>query len=782
MQFINPLLALGTLLFAVPLIIHLLNRQRFRRRNWAAMEFLLRAFKKQRRRLRMENLILLLLRCLIPLCLALAVARPYFPEGGVFFANAGTAHHILIFDASYSTGLDPQGTQSPHRLGRRMAGRLLEQLEQRGGQHKVTLVEAGVRVRVPVREDSKLERVRARLSQLGGPQDSSGSLLPALAQVADMLEEAKAAPTGTVPDAEALVYLFTDLQRRCFGEEFLAREEDENKKPGAADARGVSGGVGADSAREIIARIQEHAAFTVLDTGSATGGSEDNLQISDLKLPQPHAMVRVPQNVVATVNNLSRITRGVQVTLDIDGDQPTRRMVQVEAGGTVEVPFQIIFRETGPKRLRASIDGDGLAADNQRYLVAQVRERLRVLLVEGSSESEEALQDSFWIRAILDPTRGEGPPEITQFGTKVIDSIAFLTGRENLTDYDLIVLCNVERLTEAAAASLKTAVQGGTGLFLMLGNRVDQASYNLHLHGAGGQDALMPMRLARPDGYTPGGKNYFGSTITAPDHPAFADFRSEEYRIYLEVTPVYRLWVCDKDSLVKDASVLCQVRDSGESPLLVANSVGEGKVLTLTSHITNRPDRWNRIDYYRIAFRLFFPAVHWLSHPVTDPFNVQVGAALTTNLRERPTELAVVLPERAGGSKELVGDESRALTAQRFALPPFTKTEHAGIYMYEMNLEGADPGGVNPGVGGKGEEVRLPFAVNVDPKEGKLHYLSWAVVRDRLGVKTILRSLPKSPQGIVQATVSELGPFLLYLVLLLVLGEAVLARWISRRR
>ena len=43
MTFLNPALALGALLFAVPLIIHLLNRQRFRRREWAAMEYLLRA-------------------------------------------------------------------------------------------------------------------------------------------------------------------------------------------------------------------------------------------------------------------------------------------------------------------------------------------------------------------------------------------------------------------------------------------------------------------------------------------------------------------------------------------------------------------------------------------------------------------------------------------------------------------------------------------------------------------------------------------------------------------
>jgi len=772
LQFINPLLALGTLLFAVPLIIHLLNRQRFRRRDWAAMEYLLRAFRKQRRRLRMENLLLLLLRCLIPVCLAMAVARPYFPAGGPnFIPNAGTTHHVLVFDESYSTGLEPQGAQSPHRRARRMATRLLEQLAQASGQHKVTVVQAGIRVKVPVREDSRLERVRARLSQLGGPQDSANSLVPALSQVADMLDEAVAAPSGTVPDADVLVYLFTDLQRRCFGDEFLA---EQNKSLGAGDKRTGENleDVTSDSAREIFDRIQKLATLTLLDLGSNTGGSEDNLQISDLRLSQPHAMVRVPQNVVATIRNLSRAAKSVQLTLDIDGDQPTRQMVQVEAGGSVEVPFQIIFRETGARRIRASVDGDGLAADNQRYLVAQVRERLRVLLVEGSTEPEETLQDSFWIRAILDPTKGKGPREVTQFGTKVIDPISFLTGREELTSYDLIVLCNVERLTEQAAARLKAAVQGGTGLFLMLGNRSDLMSYNLHLHGAGGEGALMPMRLTQHDGYTPGGNNYFGSTVTAQDHPVFADFRGEEYRVYLEVTPIYRLWVADKGSLVKNAQVLCQVRDSKQSPLLVASSVGDGKVLTLTSHITNRPDHWNRLDYYRIAFRLFFPAAHWLSHPVTDPFNVQVGTALTTNLRERPTDLAVVLPERAGGSKEPVGDEARALPGQLFALPPFTNTAHAGFYSYEMNLRGR----------GDGEQVRLPFAVTADPKEGELQYLSHAVVHDRLGVVTIHKSLPQAAEGISQATVTELGPFLLYFVLFFVLGEAALARWISRRR
>ncbi|MBM3960940.1 MAG: hypothetical protein FJ306_03440, partial [Planctomycetes bacterium] len=55
--FLNPALALGALLFAVPLVIHLLNRQRHKRRPWAAMEFLLKAYQKQRNRLRNENLL-----------------------------------------------------------------------------------------------------------------------------------------------------------------------------------------------------------------------------------------------------------------------------------------------------------------------------------------------------------------------------------------------------------------------------------------------------------------------------------------------------------------------------------------------------------------------------------------------------------------------------------------------------------------------------------------------------------------------------------------------------
>ena len=74
--FRNPWLMLaGILLISLPIIIHLINRIRFKRIRWAAMEFLLKAQKRSRRRMIIEQLILLLLRVLLVLLLALLLSR-----------------------------------------------------------------------------------------------------------------------------------------------------------------------------------------------------------------------------------------------------------------------------------------------------------------------------------------------------------------------------------------------------------------------------------------------------------------------------------------------------------------------------------------------------------------------------------------------------------------------------------------------------------------------------------------------------------------------------------
>src|SRR5881397_3920895 len=101
--FLNPgFLAMAGALVSVPIIIHLINRMRFKRVRWAAMEFLLKAQKKSRRRLIIEQLILLMLRCLLVALTALLVLR-YLDVGlDQLFGTQKDNLHIIVLDDTLS--------------------------------------------------------------------------------------------------------------------------------------------------------------------------------------------------------------------------------------------------------------------------------------------------------------------------------------------------------------------------------------------------------------------------------------------------------------------------------------------------------------------------------------------------------------------------------------------------------------------------------------------------------------------------------------------------------
>src|SRR5689334_3295666 len=95
--FLHPwYMAAGAALVSAPILIHLINRMRFKRLRWAAMEFLLKSQKKNRRRLIIEQLILLALRILLVLLVALLVARWLF---GGENAKSGTLHVVVLDDS-----------------------------------------------------------------------------------------------------------------------------------------------------------------------------------------------------------------------------------------------------------------------------------------------------------------------------------------------------------------------------------------------------------------------------------------------------------------------------------------------------------------------------------------------------------------------------------------------------------------------------------------------------------------------------------------------------------
>ena len=110
--FLNPWMLLGAAAIASPILIHLLNKRRFKIVEWAAMDFLFQADKKNRKRVQLENFILLALRCLAMLLVALMLARPFLPSSLTSFVQKSQKiERVLLVDDSLSQSV-PRGNST----------------------------------------------------------------------------------------------------------------------------------------------------------------------------------------------------------------------------------------------------------------------------------------------------------------------------------------------------------------------------------------------------------------------------------------------------------------------------------------------------------------------------------------------------------------------------------------------------------------------------------------------------------------------------------------------
>src|SRR6266481_1786187 len=105
---LNILMLAGLAGLAIPPLIHLLHRRRFDVVDWGAMQFL-QISETTRRRLLIEELILLLLRMGLIAIIVLALAGPWLETD--VFGRLGRSNRdvVLIFDGSYSMGFRASG-------------------------------------------------------------------------------------------------------------------------------------------------------------------------------------------------------------------------------------------------------------------------------------------------------------------------------------------------------------------------------------------------------------------------------------------------------------------------------------------------------------------------------------------------------------------------------------------------------------------------------------------------------------------------------------------------
>lgn len=459
--FVAPLLALGAAAAAaaVPVLIHLLSRQRHRVVPWAAIRFLLAAQKRHRRRIdRWLLLAARVLALLLPLAAMCAVMpwaegvwQSVWPGPTERVSNLPRTHHVLVLDASLSMTAKVDGETRFDR-----AVRAAEQVVRDAGPgdgFTLFVLGAGAGVgaegtavaQIPGPTPDK-EKVLADLAAVRVTHGAC-DYLAALKGVADTLDRSP----RNYPRRQVTV--FTDAQRSAW-----------------AAVLAVPPANPPDAWKRVLPR----ADVAVIDVA---GADVPNVSVADVFLANPLALVDQPNAVLATIRNHSTAARrGVRVELllarpaavgadaalspvkevTLDALEPNKPTIV-----TFPLDDALRFREVGPHLLQVRLTGDELPADDTRTLAVSVRAALPTLVVNGRGGEFAA--------TALDPPVGDGKA-LSQFRVKTVGLAEFAEPTlSDLSAVDCLVLHDLPAISPAQVGRIEALLKRGGGVILVLG-------------------------------------------------------------------------------------------------------------------------------------------------------------------------------------------------------------------------------------------------------------------------------------------------------------------------
>jgi len=505
LSFLHPALLWGAALVAVPILIHFLNKRRFRIFDWAAMDLLRQADRKNRRRLQLEDWLVLLLRCLAVLLLALLLARPILTgmAGLARLAGART-ERIVILDDSPSMELR-QGNRTLLACATAALGDTARKLALRRPGDTLTVILTSAPDQ-PFLNGQVLSGDRAE-SAAGSLEALPVSGVPARFEQAFL---SLLRTVGNEPAAHRALYVVSDFRRHDW---LPDGRESGVPKPLAA----------------LAARIPN---LTLVNVGQPVAA---DLAITDARCDEPMLTAGVScQFRLTVVNRGTRAGDGATVTVAADGAPAGRVNIPAIAPGAshiVSVP--ITFARAGPVTVEAELTAsDALAMDDRREYAGTVESAIRVLVVDGEPDSDAARSESFYLRRALAPPG----KSVSGMGVEVVDDDAF--DPRSLEGVRVLFLCNVYRLAEEHWHAVADWVRRGGGLVVFPGDQVDGAFWNITARET--EPGFFPVRFGEPAG-DPSEKEWQALRLSRPDHPVLQAFAGDR-NPFLQRVKVFRYW------------------------------------------------------------------------------------------------------------------------------------------------------------------------------------------------------------------------------------------------
>ncbi len=769
MSFLAPYMLWGAVAAGVPIALHFFFRSRYRKVPWAAMQFLLTSIEQTSRRLKFQELLLLLARVAVLVLLALALARP----SSMLHSGSGqgdAVDAVLIIDTSYSMA----AREGPvTRLDRAKAAALAV-IDHLPPHSTAQVIGCADRVMLAgPRTPSNLDQAR-RLIQTLDVSHLATDFLPGVREASAALQHAQS------PNKE--LYLISDMHKLGWEQQAAA----------------------------LTAKLKEISAQAKVYLVRCGTQPPRNAAVVGIA-PQsgiPHTGERVGFAVLVR-NSGTEPVRDLTVSLEADGqsrDKDSRPIPLLAPGEARAVALSARLDRAGLRTITASIKSDELDADNRFDQVIHVRDMVRVLVVDGApNEREPEKAASYYLMHALRPI---SEPDWGNYHIQPRVVAPRQAAPALLVDQDLCILVNVSvpasgnygdlDLPPEFVERLAGFVREGHALMIFCGAHVSAEDYNRTFHERHG---LLPLKLGKGLGSSPENPLRIDPASADAQSP-LAGFREEplsrigEVEI-LQTVDMVEPKSADRDSQAKTAreEVHVALRYSNDRPALATKKVGDGRVMLLSTSAdtswTDWPLRPTYLPFVHVAL------THLLQQQ-TGRHNLVAGEPLVWHPPDQDARTGFTLISPAGVRTHLGAPDREeeklvvtALDTSRAGVYRIVRADQARVARPESSkgvLFGSptpfeDSGRATRNTTHEAEEI--PFAVVADLRESEnLEALTDRELDERLGFPVIHLTAGDdlSVFSGVERLNREWTVWLLAAVLGLALGEAALAWFCGRAR
>jgi len=795
MTFINWPILLALSGVSIPILIHLFNRRHATPMDWGAMRFLLASITSRKRRILIEEILLMSMRCMLVALLVLTIARPFLPSrtsipwvivlptiigasvcaavgssmwsqkrartllllgAGLLLLIAGAATAMeywsqtqlwsggankdvaIIIDASASMTLETDGKTNFERAVEET--RELIKTRRRGDAFSIILAGAGAEAVVPS-PISNAQELQAALETVE-PMGSAMNLAKAITAATESLERG----TG----AAKAVVIISDGQK--LGWNVKSTEQW-------------------DLAAAGFKRFP--APPLILCRDLPASGAIDNASVGEITFDR---------SVIGTDRPV-----GIEVNILNAGQaQIPAAAVQLQAGGAIvgtetaesippqatkTVHFEHLFDMSGPQAVTARIvREDDISGDNESHRVVAVAGKLPVLIIDGNPDALDARLVRIALTPNVDPGDGaEGASEKFLIEPTTVP-VAEVAGYQGFASHRVVVLVDVPRLPESVARELERFVTAGGGLLVVPGKHVVSEFYNKWTDAR--RRSFMPAKLLErkidlDKPAQPAVDTFRHPALSIVGNPAYSDMNKASVSAWWQLSP-------------RATGSVGGDLDTTE-PIMVEREAGKGRVIMLATSANAADSTLPRLECFVL---MMHELAYYLARGSGDAASgTQAGASVVMELDadgKKPLKLAKGDKVTVSGPGERRFD-AKAGIEKKLLRVRFDEAMRPGLYSFALP----------PSLAGRFKEdttadgKAVPFAVFGDSKEGFIERLSpedYGHLETQMGVfhAQTFNELSEGVRGNIPG--QELWKYLALGLLALILGEVALTRWICARR